>query len=238
MTDSSESSCPYKGGDSDAGSPAPPRSGLVAANMMPPAEQLQQPAPGQRYRLSTNRVASSIPRSFEDVVSTAGGTGGPPVHQAGAEGQGTWMYPSEQQYFNAMRRKGWGPQETDMHAVVAIHNSVNEQSWREVLKWEQENHPETAHGVKLKRFVGRPKDMSPKARLKTWIGYAPPFDRHDWIVQRPGGEEVRYVIDFYTGAKPGAAGTSSSSNGSTGSATETRESTPRQVATSARSRSV
>ena len=159
----------------------------------------------------------------------------PPVHQAGAEGQGTWMYPSEQQYFNAMRRKGWGPQETDMHAVVAIHNSVNEQSWREVLKWEQENHPETAHGVKLKRFVGRPKDMSPKARLKTWIGYAPPFDRHDWIVQRPGGEEVRYVIDFYTGAKPGAAGTSSSSNGSTGSATETRETAlarqpPKQVA--------
>ena len=133
------------------------------------------------------------------------------------------MYPSEQQYFNAMRRKGWGPQETDMHAVVAIHNSVNEQSWREVLKWEHENHPETAHGVKLKRFVGRPKDMSPKARLKTWMGYAPPFDRHDWIVERPNGEEIRYVIDFYTGAKPGAADTASSSNSSTGSATETRE---------------
>jgi cytochrome c heme-lyase len=27
----------------------------------------------------------------------------------------------------------------------------------------------------------------------------PPFDRHDWIVRRPGtGEEVRYVIDYYS----------------------------------------
>ena len=26
----------------------------------------------------------------------------------------------------------------------------------------------------------------------------PPFDRHDWIVRRRGGEEVRYVIDYYS----------------------------------------
>jgi|SRR5882762_11537630 len=27
----------------------------------------------------------------------------------------------------------------------------------------------------------------------------PPFDRHDWIVRRPKtGEEVRYVIDYYS----------------------------------------
>ena len=26
----------------------------------------------------------------------------------------------------------------------------------------------------------------------------PPFDRHDWIVRRPTGEEVRYVIDYYS----------------------------------------
>ena len=27
----------------------------------------------------------------------------------------------------------------------------------------------------------------------------PPFDRHDWIVRRPStGEEVRYVIDYYS----------------------------------------
>lgn len=27
----------------------------------------------------------------------------------------------------------------------------------------------------------------------------PPFDRHDWVVRRPRtGEEVRYVIDYYS----------------------------------------
>lgn len=30
-------------------------------------------------------------------------------------------------------------------------------------------------------------------------GYKLPFDRHDWIVDRCG-TDVRYVIDFYTGA--------------------------------------
>lgn len=28
--------------------------------------------------------------------------------------------------------------------------------------------------------------------------YQPPFDRHDWIIDR-NGKRIRYVIDFYTG---------------------------------------
>lgn len=24
-----------------------------------------------------------------------------------------------------------------------------------------------------------------------------PFDRHDWVVERPDGTEVRYIIDYY-----------------------------------------
>lgn len=34
--------------------------------------------------------------------------------------------------------------------------------------------------------------------------YQPPFDRHDWIVDR-NGKRIRYVIDFYTGRGAGAA---------------------------------
>ncbi len=35
-------------------------------------------------------------------------------------------------------------------------------------------------------------------------GYKLPFDRHDWVVDRCG-HDVRYVIDFYSGAsQPGA----------------------------------
>ena len=31
--------------------------------------------------------------------------------------------------------------------------------------------------------------------------YSKPFDRHDWVIERSNGEEVRYVIDFYGGAR-------------------------------------
>jgi cytochrome c heme-lyase len=48
----------------------------------------------------------------------------------------------------------------------------------------------------LLRFRGRPDDLSPLARLRSWLGGPLPFDRHDWWVDRCG-EEVRYVIDFY-----------------------------------------
>ena len=34
---------------------------------------------------------------------------------------------------------------------------------------------------------------------KTFDSTEPPFDRHDWVVRRPQtGEEVRYVIDYYS----------------------------------------
>lgn len=33
----------------------------------------------------------------------------------------------------------------------------------------------------------------------TFLSNEPPFDRHDWIVKRKSsGEEVRYVIDYYS----------------------------------------
>ena len=47
-----------------------------------------------------------------------------------------WVYPSEQMFFNAMRRKGWTPEEDDMKSVVSIHNAVNERCWREILAYE------------------------------------------------------------------------------------------------------
>ena len=64
---------------------------------------------------------------------------------------------------------------------------------------------------KLLRFMGRPNDPTPKARMLGFMAWLypskfpdnPPFDRHDWYVQRrlPGGgsRDVRYVIDYYSG---------------------------------------
>ncbi|GAX78873.1 hypothetical protein CEUSTIGMA_g6312.t1 [Chlamydomonas eustigma] len=141
--------------------------------------------------LNPQRQASSIPMALIDAI---------PKHQK--EGQQVWMYPSEQMFFSAMKRKGWDPRKEDMQAVVSIHNSVNERAWREVMAWEALHANECAM-PRLKKFVGRPSDYSPKARILNTLGYALPFDRHDWVVDRCG-KEVRYVIDFYNGAPQGS----------------------------------
>jgi cytochrome c heme-lyase len=60
--------------------------------------------------------------------------------------------------------------------------------------------------IQLARFQGKPGQISPKARFWLFAGWLlpsrfnsePPFDRHDWIVRRKSGEEVRYVIDYYS----------------------------------------
>ena len=141
----------------------------------------------KKGNLSKERVTSTIPRGEFC-----------PKHQDPEKGS-NWQYPSEQMFFNAMERKGWNPSEKDIPQVVAIHNAVNEQCWRKVLEWETNQNNNCTENPKLIKFQGRPKDLSPKARLKNWFfGYELPFDRHDWIVERCG-QERRYIIDFYRG---------------------------------------
>lgn len=165
--------------------------------------------------------------SSEGVAAVGGGgDASSPLPSACPMSQGdassdTWVYPSEQMFFNAMKRKGWQPSEDDMSAVVAIHNAVNERAWAEILRWEDAHwngpagqdgrgprrldrkpvDPRTlpCGGPQLARFTGRPQDWSPKARLLNALGYKLPFDRHDWYVDRCG-KRVRYVIDFYNAA--------------------------------------
>ena len=55
--------------------------------------------------------------------------------------------------------------------------------------WEQ-LHCNKCKAVKLKKFMGRPKDHSPKARILHLMGYKLPFDRHDWVVDRCG-QDIR-----------------------------------------------
>uniref|UniRef100_A0A7S0WSL6 Holocytochrome c-type synthase n=1 Tax=Pyramimonas obovata TaxID=1411642 RepID=A0A7S0WSL6_9CHLO len=152
-------------------------------------KQIQAASSDQRIPLSIERVASTIPK---DEFT--------PSHQSKTDP--VWVYPSEQMFYNAMKRKGWQPNEVDMPSVVAIHNAVNERCWHEILTWEH-LHASACPSPTLNKFEGRPKDYSPKARLLNWLGYKLPFDRHDWYVNRCG-EEVRYVIDFYNAApQPG-----------------------------------
>ena len=143
-------------------------------NMMPALAQT--PAPGQAAVLPVERVESTIP-----------------------DGKGEkWVYPSAQMFYNALVRKGKGDgvDEDAMEAVVAIHNNMNESTWKQVLAWE-DRHTECMQPRTLKSFMGRPDELSPKAACKYYLGLASrPFDRHDWIVDRCG-KEVRYIIDYY-----------------------------------------
>ncbi|OBZ75729.1 putative cytochrome c1 heme lyase [Grifola frondosa] len=109
-----------------------------------------------------------------------------------------WVYPSQAQFFSAMARKNHNPQESDMKVIVPIHNAVNERAWMEVMRWEGGQGGDKCGGVKLVSFKGRPNDRTLRARWNTLLGYSPPFDRHDWVVDRCG-TRMRYIIDFYTG---------------------------------------
>lgn len=53
-------------------------------------------------------------------------------------------------------------------------------------------------GPRLASFSGLSSSLTPRARWNTLLGYQPPFDRHDWVVDRCG-TKIEYVIDFYAG---------------------------------------
>ncbi|KAF3011450.1 Cytochrome c1 heme lyase [Neopestalotiopsis sp. 37M] len=173
---------------------------------------LQQHTP-QESRLDTGRIISSIPRSGLLPPTTEGGPQAPSQHAAPANmeqetgadaASGNWIYPSEKMFFDAMKRKGHDPQAPDMRTIVPIHNAVNERAWAEIKQWEAPFYEKgsSCEGPRLSSFSGLSSKLSPKAKINTWLGYQAPFDRHDWVVDRCG-QEIEYIIDFYTGRPRG-----------------------------------
>ena len=120
-------------------------------------------------------------------------------------------------FYNALARKGKLGDDTveeDIESVVALHNNMNEKTWKKVLEWEavtgsssmssssgtgsNNNAAQAPPPPKLLKFQGRPTDLSPKAAFKHYVlGHPLPYDRHDWTVERADGSTVRYVIDYY-----------------------------------------
>lgn len=224
----SPSACPYvpPGANNEAtASSATPSyvSKLNPLNWMPQNISNIREAEEQTMDLPLQREISTIPRG---------------------DGAGAWEYPSPQQMYNALLRKGYNDTPAEhVESMVAVHNFLNEGAWEEIKGWEgrfasgllagwkrcakgeegyerqvmletlrrsrtQEDEPDQPS---LMRFTGRPTEMTPKARMMQFMSKIypsefpdnPPFDRHDWFVQRvmPGGrtKEVRYVIDYYSG---------------------------------------
>lgn len=83
-----------------------------------PTNPNQQPHKEQTAPLSTHRVQSLIPKAGTDE---------------------TWQYPSPQMFYNSLKRKGKDKDvsEEDMDIVIAIHNNMNERTWKQVMQWEE-----------------------------------------------------------------------------------------------------
>ncbi|KAL4939538.1 hypothetical protein BDV06DRAFT_214201 [Aspergillus oleicola] len=191
------SACPIKPTDRPADSPffVPPKSSPTPQEL-PVAEPKQstlsklnplnymfaslsqERAPNQTVDLGVDREVSSIPRG---------------------DSQGNWEYPSPQQMYNAMLRKGYTDTPQDaVEAMVAVHNFLNEGAWNEIVSWErifgkglasgwekvkrgEENIPlelakEEYYGTapteqpSLVRFQGRPQELTPKAQFFQALG--------------------------------------------------------------------
>ncbi|RSH95159.1 holocytochrome c synthase [Saitozyma podzolica] len=208
---------PHDSAPSSSSSSGSGPSGLNPLNSIPLGLSATDRAPGQVLDLPTDRTASTIPRPKTDDPET--------------DASGVWDYPSPQQFYNALVRKGWETPEESIETVVAIHNWLNEAAWEEVMRWERRK--PGGEFAQLARFQGRPGELSPKARLHllagkifpSYFNTTPPFDRHDWIVDRPANPPAispdgkvtststssapgpgtapkyittRYVIDYYS----------------------------------------
>jgi hypothetical protein len=121
QSSSSAANCPVDHASLSKSASAPPAPCPVQhSETLDPRNHLpiltQERSPSQTTDLPTERTASSIPR----------------------DGTGTWEYPSPQQFYNALVRKGWETPENEIETIVQIHNFLNEKAWEEVQKWEAE----------------------------------------------------------------------------------------------------
>ena len=175
----SAASCPVDHASISKSSSAGPAQCPIQPDALDPRNHLptltQERAPSQTIDLPTERTTSSIPR----------------------DAAGNWEYPSPQQFYNALVRKGWETPEKEVEVMVDIHNFLNEKAWEEVHKWEAQvnkcvclfHHrsargglpsltfefvPERDESLQLVRFKGRPGELSPKARFWQFLGWLLP----------------------------------------------------------------
>ena len=174
-----------------AAAAAAPAAAATGAPLPPPSASSKEQLVCDSAALAGS---SSSPASAGAGAAPGSGSGS----GTGSKGDETWTFPSQQRFYNAMVKKGWDPKERDMLFVVSIHNTINERSWRQVLEYER-LHASECKTPALMKFMGKPDELSIKAQLRSYLGYAKPFDRHDWIVDRCG-KDVRYILDFYDGA--------------------------------------
>jgi cytochrome c heme-lyase len=172
-----DASCPYTPGEgSKSTSTERGRSALSKLNPLNHmfSDLSQECAEKQKITLDTEREPSSIPKG---------------------SGDGHWEYPSPQQMYNALLRKGYHDTDPEhVTSMVSVHNFLNEGAWGEIRVWEGLFSQGLADGwkkcergeagidesvadevePKLVRFQGRPKEMTPKATMVQVMGWIYP----------------------------------------------------------------
>ena len=152
-----------------------PRGQVNSLNNIP--DLAQQPSPGQKIQLPLERTISSIPRASSSSspsacpvahTTTTSKEGTTPVANENGKGVDQWEYPSPQQFYNALVRKGWETPEESVEMMVNIHNWLNEEAWSQVRKWEERH--DGGDRSSLASFQGRPQELSPKPRFHLLIG--------------------------------------------------------------------
>ena len=183
-TPPAETACPYTPGDSADSPPTQTTSRYSKYNPLNYmfSDLSQERAPAQTVSLPTEREPSTIPKG---------------------SGEGNWEYPSPQQMYNALLRKGYADTDaTAVESMVSVHNFLNEGAWAEIVEWERrfgrglgkgweyckrgEANSMAGAGLdvganedkvvqpKLIRFMGRPKEMTPKAAMIQVMGWIYP----------------------------------------------------------------
>jgi cytochrome c heme-lyase len=202
--------------------PLPSEDGEIKAKSQRPLSVDREVSSIPRAFDETSRPeAAAAPTSPHAASAVSHGTPSNAESETGHdEKTGNWIYPSERQFFEALMRKGNTPSSTtsptelatSVASIIPIHNAVNERAWQQILEWENKaprSDPgsKKCGGPKLYAFRGLgvdPQFLSPRARINNLMGYQLPFDRHDWVVERCGGERIEYVIDFYQGKSLGS----------------------------------
>lgn len=201
MTDGDESKCPV---------PHDQRDVWLKHSQQAQQAQQEQKLAQQKLAQQQDQPKCPVDNHSKDVWLKSGKKHGEAANDVGLASErdvssiprtgseGNWVYPSEKQFFDAMKRKNWDPQPEDMKTIVPLHNYVNERVWRYINMWENGLGGDSCGGIKLTNFKGQSKKLTPRAWFRsTILGMAKPFDRHDWTIDRCG-KTVDYVIDFYS----------------------------------------
>ncbi|KAF2458079.1 cytochrome c/c1 heme-lyase [Lineolata rhizophorae] len=119
---------------------------LNPLNYMPHSLSQSRESEHQSIDLPVDREISSIPKGD--------GTGS------------NWEYPSPQQMYNAMLRKGFTDTPAEhVESMVAVHNFLNEGAWAEIIGWERRFARGLAEGWKVCRR-GEENSMTEMARAE------------------------------------------------------------------------